>query len=87
MAGVRRLGGVSLDLAWVAAGRFDAFWETGLMPWDLAAGILLVKEAGGYVSEMDGGTDMINQGSVIAGNEYIQRALREAVNRPVPNKA
>ena len=87
VAGVRRLGGVSLDLAWVAAGRFDGFWETGLMPWDVAAGILLVKEAGGYVSEQDGGTDMIKQGSVVAGNEHIQRALLEAVNRPIPTKA
>jgi myo-inositol-1(or 4)-monophosphatase len=87
VSGIRRMGAAALDLAWVAAGRFDGFWETGLMPWDIAAGLLLVKEAGGYVTEMDGGSDMVNQGNVVAGNEYIQRALLETINRPVPSKA
>ena len=53
--GVRRLGVAALDLAYVAAGRFDGFWEFGLQPWDIAAGILLVREAGGYVTDIDGG--------------------------------
>ena len=53
-AGMRRFGSASLDLAWTAAGRFDAFWERNLKPWDIAAGILLVREAGGVVTDMDG---------------------------------
>src|SRR3569833_316781 len=57
--GVRRFGAASLDLAYVAAGRFDAFWERGLSPWDVAAGILLVKEAGGVVTDLNGGTDAL----------------------------
>src|SRR5690606_8247621 len=54
-AGIRRYGSAALDLAWVAAGRFDGFWERGLKPWDIAAGIVLVREAGGTISEIDGG--------------------------------
>jgi myo-inositol-1(or 4)-monophosphatase len=75
VAGVRRTGAAALDLAWVAAGRFDGFWERNLSPWDLAAGIVLVREAGGYVSDIDGGEAILDKGSVIAGNEDIQRAL------------
>ena len=72
---VRRLGAAALDLAFVAAGRFDAFWERGLNPWDLAAGVLLVREAGGFVTDADGGADMLQKGSVCAGAEAIQRHL------------
>lgn len=72
---VRRLGAAALDLALVAAGRFDGFWERGLSPWDLAAGIVLVREAGGFVSDADGGPAMIDKGSVCAGNEAIHRDL------------
>jgi myo-inositol-1(or 4)-monophosphatase len=86
VAGVRRLGSASLDLAYVAAGRFDGFWERGLSAWDIAAGILLVREAGGFVSDMDGGSAMLDMGSVVAGNEYIQKALMEVVHRPVPTR-
>ena len=74
-AGVRRFGAASLDLAWVAAGRVEAFWETGLKPWDLAAGIILVREAGGYVSEPDGGHDMLNSGDVLAANPHLHLPL------------
>ncbi|SCA56768.1 Inositol-1-monophosphatase [Candidatus Terasakiella magnetica] len=69
-AGVRRMGAASLDLAFVAAGRFDGFWETGLQTWDIAAGILIVKEAGGFVSEFDARQKMLKSGNVVAGNEF-----------------
>ncbi len=86
VAGVRRFGAASLDLAYVAAGRLDGFWETGLAPWDMAAGLVLIREAGGFVSDMKGGQDIFDNGSVVAGNEYIHRALTEVVNRPVPGR-
>ena len=68
-AGVRRFGTASLDLAYVAAGRFDAYWERGLSPWDVAAGTLLVREAGGVVSDLDGGTRSLTCGHILAANE------------------
>ncbi|ALK08049.1 inositol monophosphatase family protein [Blastochloris viridis] len=74
-AGLRRLGAASLDLAWVAAGRFDGYWERHLSPWDIGAGIVLVREAGGYVSDIAGGDDMLATGDILAGNEAIQRSL------------
>ena len=83
VSGVRRLGSAALDLAYVAAGRMDGFWETGLSAWDIAAGLLLIREAGGFVSDMDGGQDMLDNGSVVAGNEVIQRALLKAVKKPI----
>ncbi len=67
-AGIRRFGAASLDLAYVAAGRCDGFWEMGLKPWDVAAGIVLVKEAGGWVSEPFGGTNMLTSGDLLAAN-------------------
>ena len=76
-AGIRRMGSAALDMAWVAAGRYDGFWERGLKPWDIAAGIVLVKEAGGFVSEIEGGEDMLNAGSIAAGNEDMLALLRE----------
>jgi myo-inositol-1(or 4)-monophosphatase len=75
VAGVRRFGAAALDLAWVAAGRLDGFWERGLSPWDMAAGILLVREAGGYVSDLDGGDDMLDKGHIVCGNEVIRGDL------------
>ncbi|MBL8537681.1 MAG: inositol monophosphatase [Hyphomonadaceae bacterium] len=66
-AGVRRWGSASLDLAYVAAGRFDGFWERGLSPWDVAAGAILVREAGGVVNEIDGG-DFMKTGAIVASN-------------------
>ncbi len=84
VAGIRRFGAASLDLAYVAAGRCDGYWETGLAAWDIAAGILLIKEAGGWVSDFDGKTNMLETGSVVAGNEYIHKALLEVTHRPIP---
>ncbi|MCM2290875.1 inositol monophosphatase [Allorhizobium sp. BGMRC 0089] len=84
VAGIRRFGAAALDLAYVATGRFDGFWESGLNAWDIAAGILLIREAGGFVSDRSGGADALDKGEVVAGNEYIQKALLEVVNRPLP---
>lgn len=81
-AGIRRFGAASLDLAYVAAGRYDGFWETGLGPWDLAAGIVLMREAGGFVTDIHGGNDMMATGSAIAANpdlhEPLSKLLRAA---------
>ncbi|MCR5856617.1 inositol monophosphatase family protein [Mesorhizobium sp. J428] len=84
VAGVRRMGAAALDLAYVAAGRLDGFWETGLQPWDMAAGILMIREAGGFVSDGDGGTDMLGRGSIVAGNEVIHKALLQTIRKPLP---
>ena len=65
-AGIRRPGSAALDLAYVAAGRFDGFWEIGLNPWDMAAGILLIREAGGLVSDFLGGHDYMKSGNIVA---------------------
>ncbi len=75
VAGVRRTGSAALDLAWTAAGRFDGYWERNLRPWDLAAGILLVREAGGFVSDLAGGEHMLETGTILAGNAMIHKAL------------
>jgi len=74
-AGLRRFGAATLDLAWIAAGRFDAYWERDLSPWDVAAGMLLVREAGGFVSDLDGGDAVLTKGHVAAGNETMHREL------------
>ena len=74
-AGVRRFGSAALDLAYVAAGRYDGFWETGLNAWDIAAGIVLVREAGGLVYEIDGGTKMLDSGTILATNSPLQTPL------------
>ncbi|MBZ9670113.1 inositol monophosphatase [Mesorhizobium sp. B2-1-8] len=83
VSGIRRMGSASLDLAYVAAGRMDGFWEVGLSAWDIAAGLLLIREAGGFASDMDGGQDMLDTGTVVAGNEIIQRALLKTVKKPL----
>jgi myo-inositol-1(or 4)-monophosphatase len=74
-AGVRRFGAAALDLAYVAAGRFDGFWERGLKPWDVAAGILLVREAGGFVSDLDGGARALDAGHILVANENLHPIL------------
>ncbi len=77
VAGVRRFGAASLDLAWVAAGRFDAFWESDLSPWDTAAGCLLVREAGGFVTDYRGRSLPICDAQVIAGNDPLHSRLHK----------
>ena len=83
VSGIRRMGAAALDLAYVAAGRLDGFWESGLSPWDMAAGILLIREAGGFVSDLDGGTDMLDKGTIVAGNEAIHKVLQKTVKKPL----
>lgn len=78
--GVRRAGSASLDLADVAAGRLDAFWELSLAPWDVAAGVVLVREAGGVVTTLDGDSDVLHHGSVVAGNAAMHRWLAELLD-------
>jgi myo-inositol-1(or 4)-monophosphatase len=75
VAGLRRFGAAALDLAWVAAGRLDGYWERDISPWDMAAGLILVREAGGFVTDLDGGEAMFTKGHVVAGNETMQRAV------------
>ncbi|MGI3899446.1 MAG: inositol monophosphatase family protein [Janthinobacterium lividum] len=81
-AGVlRRFGAAALDLAYVAAGSSDGYWERGVKSWDVAAGALLVREAGGFISTADGGDDLIGAGSILAGNEHMHRALLDILRR------
>jgi myo-inositol-1(or 4)-monophosphatase len=80
VAGIRRFGAAALDLAWVAAGRFDGFWEYGLSPWDIAAGILLIREAGGAVTDMDGGDAMLAKGELLAANPSLHKPLARLVS-------
>ena len=75
VAGLRRFGAASLDLAFVAAGRLDGYWERNLSPWDLAAGQIIVREAGGIVSGIEGSDDPLKTGSVICGNEFVHAEL------------
>ena len=79
VAGVRRFGSAALDLAWVAAGRYDGFWELGLNRWDIAAGIVMVREAGGLVTDPQGGEGFYDSGLVVCGNPTLQPKLREVV--------
>jgi len=75
VAGLRRFGAAALDLAWVAAGRLDGYWERDLKPWDLAAGVIMVREAGGFVSDYDGADEILAKGQIVAGNETMQKEL------------
>ncbi|MEQ9143491.1 MAG: inositol monophosphatase family protein [Parvibaculaceae bacterium] len=81
VAGVRRTGSAALDLAFVAAGRFDAYWERDLNAWDLAAGLVLVREAGGFVTDMNNGADVLGTGSVLATNEALHRPLHSLLKK------
>jgi myo-inositol-1(or 4)-monophosphatase len=78
-AGLRRMGAASLDLAYVAAGRFDAFWERGLAPWDIAAGMLIVREAQGVVSDLSGGQDVLDSGSILAANDSLHPVMLKMI--------
>ena len=75
VSGLRRFGSAALDLAYVAAGRLDGYWERNLQPWDMAAGLLMVREAGGYASDLTGNDDVLAAGDVVCGNETIHREL------------
>jgi myo-inositol-1(or 4)-monophosphatase len=75
VAGLRRFGAASLDLAFIAAGRLDGYWERNLQPWDLAAGQIMIREAGGVISGMAGDDDPLKTGHVVAGNEFVHKEL------------
>ncbi len=79
VSGIRRFGSAALDLAWTAAGRYDGYWELGVNKWDLAAGAVLVKEAGGYVTDPQGGDTHLATGHIVAANTQLHGRLREAV--------
>ncbi|HHS12579.1 MAG TPA: inositol monophosphatase [bacterium] len=78
-AGIRRMGAAAIDLAYTACGRFDGFWEMKLHAWDIAAGILIIEEAGGRVTDFHGGRDFLNTGNVVAGNIHIQPKILKIV--------
>ncbi|MGQ0681862.1 inositol monophosphatase family protein, partial [Bradyrhizobium sp.] len=75
VAGLRRFGAASLDLAFVAAGRLDGYWERNLSPWDIAAGQIMVRESGGIVSGIEGNDDALTSGHVVCGNEFVHAEL------------
>jgi myo-inositol-1(or 4)-monophosphatase len=81
-AGLRRFGAASLDMAWVAAGRYEGYWEEGVKPWDIAAGIVLVREAGGYVTDYQGRADTLYGGEIVAGNDHLHAALLKVLRAP-----
>lgn len=86
-AGVRRSGSAALDLAYVAAGRYDGFWETGLYAWDIAAGMVLVREAGGDVSEIGGGRNMLGSGDILAATHPLHATLAKILREAVKKKS
>ncbi len=87
--GVRRAGAATLDLAYVACGRFDGFWEIRLKPWDVAAGVLLVRESGGQATDFTGGPDCLSGEFIVASNDRIHgqmlRVIREGASAPRPD--
>jgi myo-inositol-1(or 4)-monophosphatase len=80
-AGIRRLGVASLDLAYLAAGKIDVFWEMYLKPWDIAAGVLVVREAGGMVSDFDGGESFLDSGHIIASTPRLFKSSLQVVSK------
>ncbi len=87
VAGVRRFGAAALDMAYVAAGRYDGFWERGLSTWDIAAGIVLVREAGGLVGELDGKGDPMQTGNIVASNDRLHYLLATGLRKAGRAKA
>jgi myo-inositol-1(or 4)-monophosphatase len=80
-SGIRRPGAAALDLAWVACGRVDGFWEIGLSPWDMAAGALLVREAGGLIGDLDGNDGYLESGRVVATNAKLFSAMLQLLKQ------
>jgi myo-inositol-1(or 4)-monophosphatase len=83
-AGIRRAGAAALDLAYVGAGRLDGFWEFGLKPWDMAAGALIIQEAGGLVSDLGGGNEYLASGNIVAGSPKVFKAILKAIHQHLP---
>ncbi len=79
VSGIRCTGSTALDLAYVAAGRIDGCWQVGPDPWDFAAGMILIREAGGFVTDIEGGKNMFSTHSILAGNDYVHAALKERI--------
>lgn len=79
--GLRRMGSAALDMAWVACGRFDGFYEYGLSPWDVAAGSVIVQEAGGVVRDFKGGDDFLFGQELVCSNQYLEEELKEVIER------
>ncbi len=79
VAGIRRLGSAALDMAYVAAGRYEAYWEEGIKSWDIAAGIVIVKEAGGFICDLNGNDDFFGTETVLASNQALYQALKETL--------
>ncbi len=79
LSGIRRTGSACTDLAWLAAGRFDLYWEAELSPWEIAPGLLMVREAGGFITDFSGRDNSILRGEVVAGNERMQAALLKSI--------
>jgi myo-inositol-1(or 4)-monophosphatase len=82
-SGIRRAGSAALDLCDLACGRLDGFWELHLASWDVAAGALILREAGGVITDLEGSHDVVKHGALVAGNPDVYRALRELINTPV----
>lgn len=80
-SGIRRLGAAALDLAYIACGRYDGFWEANLQPWDIAAGALLVTEAGGIVSDLNGGDEYLTSGNILAANQCVHKPMLSITNK------
>lgn len=85
-AGIRRAGAAALDLAYVAAGRLDGFWEIGLSPWDMAAGLLLIQEAGGLSSDFSGGHNHLEHGNLVAGNPKVFAEILKTIRPHVTSE-
>lgn len=85
VAGIRRTGSAAIDLAWTASGRFDAFWERNLQAWDIAAGIVLMREAGGFVTDLDGSGNMMESGNILAANNQIMKGLLPTITQAAKN--
>ncbi|MBI4966653.1 MAG: inositol monophosphatase [Rhodospirillales bacterium] len=83
-AGIRRQGSAALDLAYVAAGRYEGYWETRIHAWDMAAGILLVREAGGFVTDLAGGSTMLESGDIVAANQQMHPILLDLLAKAKP---
>ena len=81
-SGVRRSGSAALDMAYVAAGRYDGFWEKGIKPWDIAAGIVLIREAGGLITDFQGQKNMLEKGEVITANIELHRPFKKLIDKP-----
>jgi myo-inositol-1(or 4)-monophosphatase len=80
-AGIRRAGSAALDLAYVAAGRLDGFWELGLKKWDITAGIVLIQEAGGIVTDLQGREGYLESGNILTANPRLHQVMREVMEQ------